>query len=91
MIKEAEAVLGLDHVRLIHANDSKAPLASRVDRHEHIGKGYIGEDGFRRILRHPKLRRKPFILETPIDEDGDDARNMEKLKQLCRKNPTTIS
>ncbi len=91
MIKEAEAVLGLDHVRLIHANDSKAPLASRVDRHEHIGKGYIGEDGFRRILRHPKLRRKPFILETPIDKDGDDARNMEKLKQLCRKNPTTIS
>ncbi len=80
-----DAVLDLARVRVIHANDSKAPLGSRVDRHEHIGRGHIGEDGFRRILRHPKLRRKPFILETPIDEPGDDRRNIDKLKELSRR------
>ncbi len=89
MLKEAEEVLGLERVAVIHANDSKTPLGSRVDRHASIGKGYIGEDGFRRILRHPKLRRKPFILETPIEKKGDDAHNVEKLKQLCRKPRTT--
>lgn len=88
-IREVESVLGLDRVGVIHTNDSKAPLGSRVDRHEQIGKGYIGEDGFRRILRHPKLRRKPFILETPIEKEGDDVRNVAKLKQLCRRSRTT--
>ena len=47
---------------VIHSNDSKTPLNSHVDRHEHIGRGHIGEDAFRRILRHPKLRSKAFIL-----------------------------
>jgi deoxyribonuclease-4 len=90
-LREAERVLGLDRVRVIHANDSKTPLGSRVDRHEHIGRGHIGEEGFRRILRHPGLRRKPFILETPIDREGDDLRNVETLKRLCRKSPTTTN
>lgn len=88
-VEEAERILGLDRVRVIHANDSKAPLGSRVDRHEHIGRGHIGKDGFRRILTHVKLRRKPFILETPIDEEGDDLRNVEMLKTLCRRRLTT--
>lgn len=88
-LHEAEDVLGLDRVRVIHTNDSKAPLGSRVDRHEHIGKGHIGAAGFRRILRHPKLRRKAFILETPIDKKGDDRRNIDRLKQLCRRSRTT--
>lgn len=82
-LRKAEEVIGLSHVRVIHANDSKAPRGSRVDRHAHIGKGHIGRDGFRRILTHPKLRGKPFILETPIDEDGDDRRNMDTLKELA--------
>jgi deoxyribonuclease IV len=81
-VAEMDRVLGLDHVRVIHANDSKTPLGSPVDRHEHIGRGYIGEQGFRRILHHPKLRRKAFILETPYEEEGDDARNLEALKRL---------
>jgi deoxyribonuclease-4 len=59
-----------------------------VDRHAHIGQGYIGIEGFRRILTHPKLRSKPFILETPVDEPGDDRRNLETLKNLCRKSST---
>src|SRR5580700_8200342 len=73
-IRSAEELLGLEHIHLIHANDSKTPLGSRVDRHASIGEGHIGRDGFRRILTHPKLRGKPFILETPVEEEGDDRR-----------------
>jgi deoxyribonuclease-4 len=90
-LREAHSILGLDHVPVIHTNDSKAPLGSRVDRHEHIGQGYIGIQGFRRILHHPRLRDKAFILETPIDREGDDRRNLLKLKRLCRKSRTTTS
>jgi len=90
-IAEAGDVLGLDHVRVIHANDSKGQLGSHVDRHENIGEGYIGRDGFRRILAHPKLRSKAFILETPVEKDGDDRRNLETLKSLCPKSRTTTA
>ncbi|HEX4592965.1 MAG TPA: deoxyribonuclease IV [Bryobacteraceae bacterium] len=86
-----DQILGLDNVHVFHTNDSKTGLNSHVDRHEHIGRGYIGIEGFRRILNHPKLRQKAFILETPIDEKGDDVRNIETLKKLCRKSRTTIS
>ena len=81
----AERILGLAHVRVIHANDSRTPLGSHTDRHENIGEGYIGKAGFRRILAHPKLRSKPFILETPVEEEGDDRRNLETLKAYARK------
>jgi len=72
-------------VRVFHVNDSKTPLGSHVDRHANIGEGHIALAAFRRILRHPKLRAKPFILETPIDQPGDDQRNLDTLKQLLRK------
>lgn len=88
-VTEAERLLGLDHVHVIHANDSKAPLGSHVDRHENIGNGYIGLDGFRRILTHPGLRNKAFILETPVEKDGDDRKDIETLKSLCQSAPTT--
>ncbi len=102
-IGQIEKTLGLAHVHLIHANDSKTPLGSHVDRHAHIGAGHIGLEGFRRILRHPKLRKKPFILETPIDNPGDDRRNLDMLKllataatmefssRLCPKSRTTTT
>jgi|SRR6185312_4943277 len=83
-LAEAESVLGLDLVRVIHANDSKGGLNSHRDRHANIGEGHIGEAGFRRILRHPKLRDKAFILETPVDEEGDDKRNVDALRRLSR-------
>jgi deoxyribonuclease-4 len=83
-LRAAESVLGLPNVHVIHANDSKFPLGSHVDRHANIGEGHIGADAFRRILTHPKLRRKPFILETPVDQPGDDRRNLEMLKSLAR-------
>ena len=87
-MRDAGRILGMENVKLIHANDSKTPLGSRADRHENIGQGHIGEDAFRRILAHPKLRKVPFILETPVDEEGDDLRNLEMLKKLCPKSPT---
>jgi deoxyribonuclease-4 len=89
MVREAGAVLGMENVRVIHATDSKGALGSHIDRHQHIGEGHIGAEGFRRILAHPKLCTKPFILETPRDKEGDDRRNLEKLKELCRKSRTT--
>ena len=84
-VRQAERVLGIDDVKLLHANDSKAPLGSHVDRHANIGEGHIGKAGFRRILADAKLRSKPFILETPAEIDGDDRRNLENLKKLCPK------
>jgi deoxyribonuclease-4 len=73
-------------VRVIHANDSKGALSSHLDRHANIGAGQIGETGFRRILTHPGLRSKPFILETPVDEEGDDQKNVDALKRLSLRN-----
>ena len=88
---EAERLLGMDNIRVIHANDSKAPLGSHVDRHQNIGEGYIGMEGFRRILAHPGLRNKAFILETPVEHDGYDRRNLDTLKSLWRKQRTTTN
>jgi deoxyribonuclease IV len=90
-VNEVERVLGMTNVRMIHTNDSKTPLGSRVDRHENIGEGHIGKKGFRRILAHSKLQTKPFILETPVDSPGDDRRNIEALKKLCPKKRTTTA
>jgi deoxyribonuclease-4 len=81
-VRLMESTVGVKNVRLIHANDSKTAFASHVDRHEHIGKGGIGLDAFRRIVRHPKLRRIPFICETPIDKPNDDRRNLRVLRKL---------
>ena len=88
-VEQAKSILGLDNVKVIHCNDSKGAHGSHVDRHQHIGKGYIGLEGFRRILNHPKLRSKAFILETPVDEEGDERRNLDTLKDLCRKSSST--
>jgi deoxyribonuclease IV len=88
MLAEADRLLGLDNVRVIHANDSKGALGSHVDRHQNIGNGYIGLDGFRRILQHPRLRSKAFILETPMD-DGWDKKDLDTLRTLWKKPPPT--
>ena len=90
-----ERTVGLDRVAVIHVNDSKTPFGSRVDRHEHIGKGKIGLDAFRRILTHPRLSAaalegrpgRAFILETPIDAPGDDRRNVRTLWELVGVDP----
>jgi deoxyribonuclease-4 len=84
-ITHADEVLGLELVKVLHTNDSKGAFDSHLDRHANIGEGQIGEAGFRRILRHPKLRTKAFILETPVDEEGDDRKNVQALKRLSQR------
>jgi deoxyribonuclease-4 len=73
---------GFDLIKLIHCNDSKVPLGARVDRHQHIGLGHIGSAAFRSITHTARFRRIPFILETPIDEHGDDERNLSYVREL---------
>ena len=83
-----DEAIGLDAVRLIHFNDSKTKLGSRVDRHARLGEGYIGFDALRRIARHRLLADKPLILETPVDEDGTHRRGIESLRaMLAAKGP----
>jgi deoxyribonuclease-4 len=77
-----DATVGLKNVPVWHCNDAKAARGSKLDRHQHIGKGSIGLEAFRRLLNDPRLARAAFIAETPIDEPGDDRRNVERLKRL---------
>lgn len=79
---EFDTMIGLDHLRLLHLNDSKTPLGSRSDRHWHIGKGYIGLKGFKNIVNHPLLTHLPGIMETPRSEVKDDLRNMRVIRSL---------
>lgn len=89
-ISQIDQTVGLDNVYVWHVNDSKIALGGKVDRHENIGQGKIKAAAFARILRHPKLGTspatgmpgRPFILETPIEEPGDDRRNVAKLWEL---------
>lgn len=83
-VKEIETTVGLERVKVLHMNDSKKGLNCRVDRHEHIGQGKIGLSGFRAIVRHPKLRKIPMILETPKERPEDDRRNLDTLFKLCK-------
>jgi deoxyribonuclease-4 len=85
--KEVEKTIGLSRVKVLHLNDSKKPLGSRVDRHEHIGRGMIGVEGFKPWLRDEAFGRVPKILETPkgkSDVDGLDwdAVNLRTLREL---------
>jgi deoxyribonuclease-4 len=76
--------IGLKELKLVHLNDSKGGLGSRIDRHEHIGMGKIGETGFRHILKS-RLRQLPLILETPIDERRSDIQNLRKVRELAQQ------
>lgn len=89
-LAEISATVGLERVFVAHVNDSKAALGSRLDRHEHIGKGKIGLEAFRRLLNHPQLAGRTFILETPIDRAGDDRRNVDTLWRLIGEKPRSI-
>ncbi len=81
-LQQFDDIIGLEQLKLWHCNDSATELDSRKDRHEHIGHGYIGKDGFRTILNHPKLQNFDFVLETPKDSYTDDIRNLKTLRQL---------
>jgi len=77
-----DATVGLKNVRLWHCNDAKAERGSKRDRHQHIGKGRLGNEVFRRLLNDSRLTHAAFIAETPIDEPGDDRKNVAMLKSL---------
>lgn len=81
---EFELLIGVDAIKAFHLNDCKKPLGSHVDRHEHIGLGTIGEDGFRRLMRDERFTEVPKLLETPKGEDEDmDMRNLALLRRLA--------
>jgi deoxyribonuclease-4 len=81
-LSQLDKIIGLKNVRVWHCNDAKSPRGTRLDRHQHVGKGTIGSEPFRRLLNNPKLKHAAFIAETPIDEPGDDRRNVDALKAL---------
>jgi deoxyribonuclease-4 len=80
---QIEATVGFDAVRVWHCNDAKAPRGSHLDRHQHVGKGTIGKEAFRRLLNDERFAHCAFIAETPVDEDGDEASNVRALKRLA--------
>ena len=81
-LRQLDATIGLNNVRVIHCNDAKAARGSKLDRHQQIGKGTIGKEPFRILLNDLRLAHAAFIAETPIERPGDDRRNVEALKKL---------
>jgi deoxyribonuclease-4 len=82
-LRQFDELIGLERLNVVHLNDTKGDRGSGLDRHEHIGMGLIGEDGFWRILHHPVFREVPLICETPIDERRDDLGNIAKVRELA--------
>ena len=83
MITEFEDTIGKERLAAVHANDSKRPCGSGVDRHDNIGEGFIGESGFATIMGHPAFRDVPFLLEVPgFEGKGPDQRNIDILKTI---------
>tara|TARA_Y100000590_G_scaffold418260_1_gene518833 strand:+ start:70417 stop:71271 length:855 start_codon:yes stop_codon:yes gene_type:complete len=83
MLDEFDKHIGLDNLVAVHANDSKTPLGSSVDRHENIGQGYIGVEGFQVIMANPIFKDVPFFLEVPgMNGDGPDKENVAILKDI---------
>jgi deoxyribonuclease-4 len=76
------STVGFEAVRVWHCNDAKAAMGSKLDRHEHIGQGSMGEEPFRRLLNDARFAHAAFIAETPVDEPGDEERNVRVLKSL---------
>ncbi len=83
-LQHLDATIGLNRVKVWHCNDAKAARGSKLDRHQHIGKGTIGKETFRRLLNDLRLAHAAFIAETPVDAPGDDRRNVEALKKLVK-------
>jgi len=87
LLDDFEASIGLGRLSMIHLNDSKSPLGSRTDRHEHLGAGQIGPAGLGHLLRHPRLAEVPFYLETPGMDVGYDEVNLRRARDLAAGRP----
>ncbi len=83
-MRQVAATVGFESVRVWHCNDAKAERGSKLDRHEHIGQGTIGNEAFRRLLNDLRFANAAFIAETPVDEEGDEERNVRVLKSLAK-------
>ena len=81
-VRKIDEIIGFEKVKLVHLNDSKGDLKSRIDRHEHIGLGKIGEEGFRNLLKS-RLGTLPLIMETPKDSRRSDVDNLRKVRELA--------
>ena len=80
---EFDREIGVERLVAVHANDSKCPLGGGLDRHENIGEGHLGNDGFATIMSHPAFAEVPFLLEVPgYDDEGPDKANVDALKAI---------
>lgn len=87
-MKSFDKLIGLKRIKVFHLNDSKKPLGSRVDRHEHIGQGHIGQEAFRLLVNDPRFEKVPMIMETPKEGPNDedmDVVNLDTLRSLVGK------
>jgi deoxyribonuclease-4 len=85
-MREFDTEIGLERLVAVHANDSKCELGGGIDRHENIGEGHIGRDGFVNMMSHPALADVPFLLEVPgFEDEGPDKKNADILKELREK------
>jgi len=78
-----DELVGLKEIKVVHLNDSKGPLGGALDRHEHIGLGQIGREGFRAFLHHDSVTDLPLLMETPVDDRRRDAQNLQTVKRLA--------
>ena len=82
-LNKFDQIIGLKYLKVVHLNDSKGELGNGLDRHQHIGRGFIGESGFRELLKNLTIKQLPLILETPIDETFDAEYNINKIYSLA--------
>ncbi|HLQ21169.1 MAG TPA: deoxyribonuclease IV [Nitrososphaerales archaeon] len=78
-----DELVGLEAIKVVHLNDSKGPLGGALDRHEHIGLGQIGREGFRAFLHYDSVTDRPLLMETPVDDRRRDAQNLQTVKRLA--------
>jgi Endonuclease IV (EC 3.1.21.-) len=84
-VAEFDDVVGLDHLKCIHLNDSKHACGTHKDEHAHVGEGHIGEAGMERVINHPELREVPLVLETPTENNKSFAWNIDRVRELRRE------
>ncbi|MGI0040805.1 MAG: deoxyribonuclease IV [Nitrosopumilaceae archaeon] len=82
-LEKFDSSIGIEHLKILHLNDSKGEIGCNVDRHEHIGLGKIGETGLSHVIKFANSKKIPIILETPIDDRRGDAGNIKKVKELA--------
>lgn len=82
LVDEIDGAVGMENLKAVHLNDSKGAFSSNLDRHEHIGRGSIGVEAFKRLLNHQDIKDLPMILETPKKTEEDDLMNLEAVRKI---------